>query len=155
MNDDFWADAKSQIDAIYRAVEHLENAFPGRKFTPDGHLVGSIGEVAAAYMFDLQLNPASTLGFDARTRCGKEVEIKLTQAKSVSLRHQPQYLIALRRAKGQKIEVLYNGPGSLVWEHAGAMQKNGQRPIGVSKLKSLQSQVTPPNRIRQVRTLDI
>ena len=36
------------VAAIYRAVEELEALYPGRKFTPDGHLVGSIGEVVAA-----------------------------------------------------------------------------------------------------------
>jgi hypothetical protein len=36
------------VAAIYRAVEELEAAYPLRKFTPDGHLVGSIGEVIAA-----------------------------------------------------------------------------------------------------------
>jgi hypothetical protein len=34
-----------QVAAIYCAVEELEALYPGRKFTPDGHLVGSIGEV--------------------------------------------------------------------------------------------------------------
>ena len=33
------------IADIYRAVAALEQLYPGRKFTPDGHLVGSIGEV--------------------------------------------------------------------------------------------------------------
>jgi len=33
---------------IYWAVVRLEVLYPGRKFTPDGHLVGSIGEVIAA-----------------------------------------------------------------------------------------------------------
>ncbi len=32
---------------IYRAVADLEKLYPGGKFTPDGHLVGSIGEVIA------------------------------------------------------------------------------------------------------------
>lgn len=36
------------VGAIYRAVEEFEAAYPLRKFTPDGHLVGSIGEVIAA-----------------------------------------------------------------------------------------------------------
>jgi len=36
------------VAAIYRAVTELEALYPGRKFTPDGHLVGSIGEVVAA-----------------------------------------------------------------------------------------------------------
>ena len=46
---------------IYRAVADLEKLYPGRKFTPDGHLVGSIGEVIAAENFGLMLhgmNPA-------------------------------------------------------------------------------------------------
>lgn len=34
------------VAAIFKAVEQLEAAYPGRKFTPDGHLVGSIGESA-------------------------------------------------------------------------------------------------------------
>jgi hypothetical protein len=37
-----------QVAVIYRAVQELEERYPGRKFTPDGHLVGSIGEVVAA-----------------------------------------------------------------------------------------------------------
>jgi hypothetical protein len=33
------------VAALYRIVEELEKAYPGRPFTPDAHLVGSIGEV--------------------------------------------------------------------------------------------------------------
>ncbi len=47
------------IAEIFRQVERLERAYPGRKFTPDGHLIGSIGEVIAAEAFDLKLLPAS------------------------------------------------------------------------------------------------
>jgi len=43
------------VAAIYRAVEQLEAAYPGRRFTPDGHLVGSIGEVVAAEALGLTL----------------------------------------------------------------------------------------------------
>jgi hypothetical protein len=35
------------VSAIYRAVQQLEALYP-RKFMPDGHLAGSIGEVVAA-----------------------------------------------------------------------------------------------------------
>jgi hypothetical protein len=45
------------VAAIYRAVAELEAAFPGRKFTPDGHLVGSIGEVVGAENLGLTLYP--------------------------------------------------------------------------------------------------
>ena len=60
-----WREASRALDALYAASAELERLFPGRKFTLDGHLVGSIGEVVAAYMFGLDLNPASTPGFDA------------------------------------------------------------------------------------------
>lgn len=65
-----WARVAALLDDLYTAADGLERIFPGRKFTLDGHLVGSIGEVVAAYMFDLTLNPASTQGHDARARDG-------------------------------------------------------------------------------------
>ena len=55
------------IKEIYRIIDQLELMFPGRKFTPDGHLVGSIGEVLAASAYDLELLPASTSVHDARS----------------------------------------------------------------------------------------
>ncbi len=38
----------SLVQELYSIVDRLEELFPGRRFTPDGHLVGSIGEVLAA-----------------------------------------------------------------------------------------------------------
>ena len=38
----------SLVQDLYSIVDRLEELFPGRRFTPDGHLVGSIGEVLAA-----------------------------------------------------------------------------------------------------------
>jgi len=46
-----WAEVRALLDSLYGSAERLEALFPGRKFTLDGHLVGSIGEVIAAYMF--------------------------------------------------------------------------------------------------------
>ena len=66
------------IRRLYEIVDQLEGLFPGRSFTPDGHLVGSIGESLAAYMFDLDLMVSSKAGFDARTVDGFSVEIKAT-----------------------------------------------------------------------------
>jgi len=43
------------IKRLYEIVAELESLYPGRKFTPDGHLVGSIGEVIAAHNYDLIL----------------------------------------------------------------------------------------------------
>src|SRR5476651_2671045 len=43
------------VARIYKATAELEALYPGRKFTPDGHLVGSIGEVIAAEALGLKL----------------------------------------------------------------------------------------------------
>ncbi len=48
-----------RVHELYRIVDELERMHPGRKFSLDGHLVGSIGEVLAAQMYDLVLLPAS------------------------------------------------------------------------------------------------
>jgi hypothetical protein len=39
--------------------------FPGRHFTPDGHMVGSLGECLVAHAYGLELQTASNKGFDA------------------------------------------------------------------------------------------
>lgn len=77
------------IERLYTLVGELEKHFPGRKFTPDGHLVGSLGEVLAAYYYELGLLSASTERHDARARDGRMVQVKATQGKSVALRSEP------------------------------------------------------------------
>ena len=46
---------KLQVQKLIGIVNELEVDFPGRHFTLDGHLVGSIGEVMAAYYY--KVNP--------------------------------------------------------------------------------------------------
>lgn len=73
------------VQRLYALVGEFENHFPHRKFTPDGHLVGSLGEVVAAYYSDLELLTASTECHDARTRRSICAGVG-TQGKSVALR---------------------------------------------------------------------
>jgi hypothetical protein len=47
------------IQELYATVGRLENMFPGRHFTPDGHLIGSIGEALASYYYGVELHRAS------------------------------------------------------------------------------------------------
>ena len=51
---------RRNIRELYAIVQDLEEMFPGRPFTPDGHMVGSIGECLVADGFDLELMPPST-----------------------------------------------------------------------------------------------
>jgi hypothetical protein len=124
------------VAAIYRAVEELTAAYPGRKFTPDGHLVGSIGEVVAAEALGLTLYPASHPSHDAYDSYGS-VQIKMTAGKSIAMYASCQRLVVLLVISPEEAEVVYDGPGESIWANAGRMAKNGQKVISLSKLRSL------------------
>ena len=141
---DRWSEVPALLGSLYRIVDGLEALFPGRKFTPDGHLVGSIGEAVAARMFDLCLLPASTPEHDATTADRQTlVQIKLTQGKrGVALRAEPKHLLVLRLGPDLCVEMVYNRRGRAAWSAAGKMQRNGQRVISIVKLRDL-NVVTP------------
>lgn len=137
------------IQGIYVIVAELEAAFPGRSFTPDGHLVGSIGEVLAAHDYNLVLLPSSTTAHDAKDDKNRSVQIKATQKNTVALRAQPDYLIVLRIDKRGFHEEIYNGPGCIPWNIAGPKQSNGQRSINISKLRRENIKVSEEDRIKR------
>jgi hypothetical protein len=56
------------VKRLYEIVYELEERFPERHFTPDGHLVDSLGEVLAVHRYNLDLLTASTERHDTRTR---------------------------------------------------------------------------------------
>ena len=71
---------------VYRAVQKPTNEYPGRHFTPDGQLIGSIGEVIAAKAFGFTLYHASTRGHDASCPVRRQVQIKITAGTSIAMR---------------------------------------------------------------------
>lgn len=127
------------IKELYKIVEKLELLFPGRPFTPDGHMVGSLGEVIVAHNYNLVLEKPSVEGYDAIDALGRKVEIKATQGKSVALRSEPEWIIIIKILKTGEYEEIYNGAGKIVWENCGKMQKNGQCAISLSRLKKLKN----------------
>ena len=152
-----WSEVPVLLTSLYRVVNRLEELFPGRKFTPDGHLVGSIGEAIAARMFNLTLLKASTAEHDAISADGQtQVQIKLTQGKrGIALRAEPQHLLVLRLAPDLSVKVVYNGCGQAPWATAGKMQKNGQRPISLSKLRSIDKEVRNSERLPLRNQVDL
>jgi hypothetical protein len=102
------------ISELYKITARLSALFPERPFTPDGHLVGSIGEVVARWLFDLVLeeNPI-TKGYDAATKSGETVQIKLTGGNRISIAADveppPAYLIVLTLQSESGFNVAFNG----------------------------------------------
>lgn len=142
------------IKQLYSTVYELELMFPGRHFTPDGHMVGSIGECLVADAYNLKLMTASNEGYDAVDPSGKKVEIKATQSKGVSFRFAPskkppEYVIIIKIFKDGTFEVYYNGPGDIIWREFEGRKKtsNGQYQISLIKVKSLNDNVPETQRI--------
>ena len=108
------ADVPDLVAKLYEIVNRLEELFPGRKFTPDGHLVGSIGEVIAANLYDLELLPPSTETHDAKAPDGTLVQVKATQGKGIGISSRPDHLLVLKLHRDASAEETYTGPGRCV-----------------------------------------
>ena len=139
------------LKAIYDAVDELERMFPGRHFTPDGHLVGSLGEALAAHHYNILLSQASSQCHDGS--CGeRQVQVKATQGDRVALSSEPEHLLVLRLNRDGTFSEEYNGPGSSVWALVShkPRPKNGQYQVSLSALRRLMANV--PHHARLART---
>lgn len=146
------AETAQAIRELYAVTNRLGELYPGRHFTPDGHMVGSLGEVVAAEHYGLDLFTASAPVHDAKDRAtGRLVQIKATQGKRVMLYEEPKYLIVLLIHRDGTFEEVYNGPGKRVWEAAGKPQKTGQRSVSLTKLRELNAGVDEGDRIAAAR----
>jgi hypothetical protein len=147
------------ISDLYKTVAELNSLFPGRPFTPDGHLVGSIGEVVAAYIYELDLEPCSSPQTDARTKDGRTVQIKLTGkngtsygmrwSNSISYPVHAQILLALKFDPDTGFQEIYNGEFPLVLLKGRKDSSNGQLSVSISKLAPVNCHLLP-----QVKSLE-
>jgi hypothetical protein len=135
------------VRGMLDSVKQLESLYPGRSFTLDGHLVGSIGEVLAAELYGLRLLPSSNPCHDATCPAGRNVQVKLTQRSREAIYEQPDHLIVLRVEPDGTVAEVYNGPGSLPWMSAGPIQKNGQRSVSITTLSKLNNAVASHDRV--------
>jgi len=131
------------IKQLYSTVSKLEEMLPGRHFTPDGHIVGSIGECLVADAYKLELMPASNKGYDALSQNGTKVEIKATQSRSVAFRSCPEHTIIIKILPDGTFQEFYNGPGEIIWRQFKdrVLPSNGQYQISLGKVKSLNQDV--------------
>lgn len=124
------------IKEVFAACAELSERLR-RPVSPDGHLVGSLGEVVARDRLGLELMPPSNEGFDARTADGVPVEIKATTRNSIALSSSgsiAEVLIVVRFDQEGTGTIIYNGPMKRAWKLAGKPQKNGQRRLNLTTL---------------------
>lgn len=97
--------------------------------------------MTAAAAYGLELLPASAKTHDAKASGGLLVQIKATQGKYIGIRSEPQHMLVPLLKPDGTFEKVLNGPGALAWISAGKMQKNGQRPLSIARLRKLQATV--------------
>ncbi|MGO9003504.1 MAG: DUF6998 domain-containing protein, partial [Limisphaerales bacterium] len=129
--------AQELVASIYKAVYGLNKLFDGRRFTPDGILVGSLGEVMAEIKYEIELLRPNSAKHDAiELKTNRQVQIKTNQGDSAYLSEEPDYFIALKLLPDGQVKEIYNGPGRAAWQLALEVEKgkNGYHAIRHSKL---------------------
>lgn len=153
MKDVDWKRVEEYVKEIYRLAGELGNMFPGRHFTPDGHLVGSLAEVHAAYMYDIELYPASSEMYDGTVK-GRKVQIRARSAETVPIKGPYDLLLVLKIFPDGMYKEIYNGDGARVWKRLlddNITTVRGEKICTFNKLRELQKSVLPEDRIPRVR----
>jgi len=144
---------RAKIRQIYAIVKELEELFPGRKFTPDGNMVGNIGEAIGSVEYGIQLFSLCTPGTDGCV-AGRDVQIKTTQGREVAVKKPKpgDLLLVLRINPDGSWEKVYDGDAERVW---GALETQKEsylreKTISLSRLRKLQVSVQDANRISAI-----
>jgi hypothetical protein len=139
------------ISQLLRIVAELHSAYPKKRFTLDGRLVGDIGEVLVEEEYDIKLHENLQRHHDGITSDGRHVQIKATMQDSLTFPadHIPDYYIGIKiRTDGEFIEI-FNGPGSLAWEAVKDRKptKTNLHTVSTKKLQQLDKEVRPKDKI--------
>lgn len=134
---------KEAIKDLYSSVAKLQAAFPDKPFTPDGRMVGDIGEAIAALKFNVVLDKRLRRHWDGyridSSEKKQEVQIKTTQKDETYLKKPPHkgYLIVFKVFSNGEWECCYDGKIMRVWNSL-AKQKpdsTGAKFIQLARLR--------------------
>ncbi len=148
------------IKQLLQVVGQLHSAYPNKKFTLDGRLVGDIGEVLAAENYQIKLHEGLQKHHDAKTPDGRPVQIKATMKKSLTFPadHIPKYYLGIKIEDNGTITEVFNGPGSIAHKAVNGrkLPKTNLHTVAINTLKRLDAEVKPKDRIpRRVRNSEL
>lgn len=140
----------SAVKSVFDACRHLSKASDNmRLFTPDGRMVGDIGEVIAGIFYQIELDKVGRRDWDG-TYNSRNVQIKTTGGKSTYLKKPPKEGFAngllmvfhINRESGE-YELVYNGNIQCVWDELKnkRLDKTGAKTIQLDRLRKLQKSV--------------
>jgi hypothetical protein len=142
------ADAVMEMLAI---VQRLRKAFPKKKFTLDGRLVGDIGEILAEEAYNLSLFADLQKHHDAETPDGRLVQIKATMQNSLTFPadHVPNYYLGIQVHSDGSFSEIFNGPGAVAREAVKNRKpsKTNLHSVQIGTLLALNKKVGSTDRI--------
>ena len=131
------------VKNIFDSCQNLSKLSGGmRKFTPDGRMVGDIGEVIASVFYRVNLHNVGRHDWDG-TYNGRNVQIKATSGSYTYLNKPPEdgllMVFKIDRESGE-YELVYNGDIQCVWDILNnvSTDKAGSKMISLDRLRKLQ-----------------
>src|SRR3954463_2331576 len=103
------------VARLLAIVAELNAAYPHKKFTLDGRLVGDLGEILVAAAYDVDLLEGVQKWYDGKTSDGRRVQIKATMKESLTFpgSHVPDFYLGIRIRNDGTFEEIFNGPGNI------------------------------------------
>jgi hypothetical protein len=145
---------KKRIAEIYRISREIGAAYQIDRCTPDGHLVGAIGQIAAKIAFGLEfgseMEEHNCTWSDGKNRL--DIQVRCSGRGSIALRKEPVHLIAIEVAENGRFTLLFNGPGHYAWSRI-MHQKNPQKYISRNVLLEIQQLVADNERLLLVENI--
>ena len=141
------------VKQLLHIVNQLQNAYPKKKFTLDGRLVGDLGEILVEAEYELELHEGLHKYHDAKTPDGRQVQIKTTMQNALTfpVDHVPDYYLGIKiNIDGTFMEV-FNGPGSVAVESIKNRKptKTNLHSISINSLAMLNNKVREEDRIHK------
>jgi hypothetical protein len=142
---------RQAIRQLLTIVNKLCIAYPKKKFTLDGRLLGDIGEVLVEDAYDLTLFEGVQKHHDAVSSDGRLVQIKATMKKGLTFPadYKPKYFLGVQIHRDGSYTEVFNGPGKIAWKAVKGRSalKTNLHTVSIGALKELQAQVQPEDRI--------
>ncbi len=137
------------LESIFSGSSHLKDSFPDRQFTIDGRLVGDVGEVIAAMVYEIELDEVSQPIRDGTASNGGRVQIKATFQDALTFKTVPEYYLGIKINPNGTFEEIYNGPGQPIFDHYAHRSGIGQKLLRFpnEQLKALAAQIPDDQRI--------
>lgn len=139
------------VRKMLRIIDRLCDAYPHKKFTLDGRLVGDIGEILVANAYDVTLFDTMKKCHDAQCSDGRLVQIKATMKTSLTFPagHVPDYYLGVQIHRNGKFTEVFNGPGKIAAKSVSgrANPKTNLHSVTLSALRKLQAEVRSEDRI--------